>query len=89
GKISKTVSQKTDFLVCGAASSRKLEKARSMGIPIIKEDDLESFLSNGSPMPHFEKVHAGKDMEALFDQTDAAATLLSREVRVVLDRSNR
>lgn len=51
--------------------------------------DLESFLSGGSPIPHFEKVHAGKDMDELFDKTDAAAILLSREVRLVIDSSSR
>ena len=45
GKISKTVGKKTDFLVCGTAASRKLEKARSMGIPVIEEADLEAFLA--------------------------------------------
>ncbi len=49
GKISKTVCQKTDFLVCGTAASRKLEKARSLGIPVIEEADLESFLA-GEPV---------------------------------------
>ena len=48
GKISKSVGKKTDFLVCGTAASRKLEKARSLGIPVIEEADLESFLAGES-----------------------------------------
>ena len=44
GKISKSVGAKTDFLVCGAWAGSKLTKARSRGIPVIEEADLESFL---------------------------------------------
>lgn len=50
--------------------------------------DLESFLSDQSPMPYFTQVHPGKDVAKLLEQTNAAATLLSSEVRLVLDRTN-
>ncbi len=52
-------------------------------------EDMASFMKNRSPMPHFTKVHAGKDIDKLMEQTDAAATLLRTEVQVVLDNSTR
>ncbi|MEM9258961.1 MAG: hypothetical protein AAGA62_04885, partial [Bacteroidota bacterium] len=51
--------------------------------------DMATYLANRSPMPHFNKVHAGKDIGELMDQTTAAATLLRSEVRHTLDASNR
>jgi len=49
--------------------------------------DLASYLRQASPMDQFNKVHAGKDMDALMEQTSAAATLMSSEVRLILDTS--
>lgn len=50
-------------------------------------ESLESYLTNSSPMPYFEKVHAGKDIDKMLDQTKAAATLVKSEVRLILDTS--
>lgn len=51
--------------------------------------DLESCLKSSSPMPYFAKVHPGKDVAQLMEQTDAAATLLRSEVRLILDNTDR
>jgi hypothetical protein len=40
-------------------------------------------------MPAFNKVHAGKDMDKLFAATEAAGTLLHREVRRIIDSNDR
>lgn len=51
--------------------------------------NMEQFLSQANPIPYFEKVHAGKDFEKLFAETDAACDLVRQEVRIVLDDSNK
>ncbi len=41
GKVSSSVSKKTDFLICGVDAGFKLTKANELDINIIKEDELE------------------------------------------------
>ena len=50
-------------------------------------ESLESYLSNRSPMPYFEKAYPGKDITGMMEQTEAAATLVKSEVRLILDTS--
>ncbi len=45
GRASSSVSKKTDFLIAGEAAGSKLEKARSLGVPILTEAEFESFIS--------------------------------------------
>jgi DNA ligase (NAD+) len=43
GKVQETVSRKTDYLVAGENPGSKLEKAKSLGIPILSELQLEQW----------------------------------------------
>lgn len=44
GKVSNAVSKKTDYVVAGAEAGGKLDKAQSLGVPIIDESALRALL---------------------------------------------
>lgn len=46
GKVSSSVSKKTDFLICGEDPGSKLEKARVMGVKIMSEQDILAFAAS-------------------------------------------
>ncbi len=46
GKVAGSVSKKTDFLLAGEAAGSKLDKATSLGVPVIDEAELLSMINN-------------------------------------------
>jgi DNA ligase (NAD+) len=48
GKVSDSVSSKTDYLVVGENPGSKLEKANALGVPVISEADLIKLAETGS-----------------------------------------
>lgn len=44
GKCTGSVSKKTDYLLAGEAAGSKLDKANSLGIPVIDEDELKKMI---------------------------------------------
>jgi DNA ligase (NAD+) len=47
GKVSGSVSKKTGFVVAGESPGSKLDKAASLGVPVLDEDGLQVLLADG------------------------------------------
>jgi DNA ligase (NAD+) len=47
GKVSGSVSKKTTFLIAGESAGSKLDKAESLGVPVLDEDGLRMLLTDG------------------------------------------
>jgi DNA ligase (NAD+) len=45
GKVSGSVSKKTDYVVVGAEPGSKHEKAKELGVPILTESEFEKLLA--------------------------------------------
>ena len=45
GRVSGSVSKKTDYVVAGSDAGSKLDKARELKVNLIGEDELEKLLS--------------------------------------------
>ena len=50
GKVSNSVSKKTDYVVVGADPGSKFDKAQSLGVRILSEDDFDSLLEGKLPI---------------------------------------
>jgi len=46
GRVSGSVSKKTDYVIAGSDAGSKLDKAKELGIPVIGEKDMEELLGN-------------------------------------------
>lgn len=46
GKVSGSVSKKTSYLLAGEAAGSKLEKAKSLNVPVISEEELLAMINN-------------------------------------------
>ena len=46
GEVSSSVSKKTDYVIAGENAGSKLEKAESLGVKVINEDDFDELLEN-------------------------------------------
>ena len=44
GKVSGSVSKKTDYVLAGENAGSKLEKANALGVKVISEDDFKAML---------------------------------------------
>ncbi len=44
GRVSGSVSKKTDYVVAGSDAGSKLDKARELGVAVIGEDEMESLV---------------------------------------------
>ncbi len=86
-RIRSAVSSKTDYLVAGDKPGSKLNKAQSLGIPIIGEDDLLELIMPGNQFPFrfygadpfefHEGANCGHVYEIRFKQTPDPETRLA------------
>jgi DNA ligase (NAD+) len=84
GKVSGSVSKKTHYVVAGADAGSKLEKALSLGVPVLDEADLTTLLAQKmEPLPQIETPNAGSEVvsgDALIEAKQATLTPCSATI---------
>ncbi|MEO0561139.1 MAG: NAD-dependent DNA ligase LigA [Chloroflexota bacterium] len=50
GRVTGSVSKKTDYLVAGEGAGSKLDKATKLEIPVLSEEDLQQLINNGGTL---------------------------------------
>jgi DNA ligase (NAD+) len=66
GKVSGSVSKKTDFVVVGDAPGSKYDKALQLGVPVLDEDGFRVLLADGAEAARkVAQVEDGKDLPGL------------------------
>ena len=60
GKVSGSVSKKTDYVVAGADPGSKLAKAEELGVAVIDETQLVEMLGSAEVLPHPQPLSRGE-----------------------------
>lgn len=47
GRVTATISKKTDYVVAGTSAGSKLEKAQQLDIPVLNEEELQKLMESG------------------------------------------
>ena len=47
GRVTATISKKTDYVVAGTSAGSKLDKAQQLGIPVLDEQALQKLMEIG------------------------------------------
>jgi DNA ligase (NAD+) len=63
GKISSSVSKKTDFVVAGESPGSKYDKALSLGVPVLDEAGLRVLLDEGPEAARAAVTNNGTDQQ--------------------------